>query len=472
MQTRDTKLMRHLIKQASILCLTLVMVLGFPVSAIADEAIKNAVDNVTVAEKVDIDETLEATKDTNGLDAEDALTLDSDPEVVALQVDSAEANAATDNTASRVTYSCPALSEAQAAIVVDGQGNIIFSKNIDAEFNMASITKIMTAVVALENGFDMNAQIACQGTTLDANAQLAGYTAGMTVSASDLWAAMLVYSANDAAYEIATSVAGSETAFVKLMNAKAKELGMANTVFKNCHGLDADGHHSTASDLVKLARYAMTNYPAISDQVKRESVTLSIGGYNVYLESTDELLGSLAGAMGIKTGRGNNTTCFLGAARRGSLTLYSCVLGCETSDGRFNDTATLMNEAFNTAYQQTTLASTSLADTTHPFAYHFGWSVKSCCTSNVVGYAARAGADTIRSNLACIPPSELLVPGEQTKISQWTQDGKVVGTAIFTTTSELVQSKSGLGIAGKLLDNTEPYVDSAIVAAAAEYLAA
>lgn len=368
-----------------------------------------------------------------------------------------------------LTYTGPALSEAQAAIVVDGQGNIIYGLNIDAEFNMASITKIMTAVVALENGFDLDSQITCVGCTLDENAQLAGFKAGEVVSARDLWNAMLVFSANDAAYEIATSVAGSEEAFLELMNSKAQELNMLNTVYKNCHGLDADGHHSTVSDLAILARYAMTTYPEISNAVKMESVVVPIDGYQVTLESTDDLLSSYAGAMGIKTGMGNNTACFLGAARRDGLTLYSCVLGCQTDEGRFVDTATLFDAAF-TSYTNLTFASPTKVDATNSYAYHFGWSVQTRGGGVVRGYAKAGGSSITRTNLTPSTYGQLLDTNQQVCVSQWTQANRVVATAVLSTDSEFVPSRIGFGLVDSLLSNTIPKVDANILSQASEYL--
>lgn len=359
-----------------------------------------------------------------------------------------DASEASEATASNNSYTAPELSEAQAAIVVDAQGNIVFGYNIHAEFNMASITKIMTAVVALEHGLDLNGQITCRGSVLDENAQVAGYQAGDTVSARELFQAMLVYSANDAAYEIACSIAGSEDGFVSLMNAKAQELGMTHTVFKNSHGLDADGHHSSAYDLVQLARYALTTYSVISDTVKMESVTVTIAGQSITLDSTDEFVKNYAGALGIKTGMGNTTACFLGAARKNNLTLYSCVLGCSTSDGRFGDTYTLMNGAFD-SYASTQLSDTN-ATITMPFAYHFGLSCEISADDSVWGLVS---ADTqCLQRTVSINQRSFAEPNTVCKVVQWYQDNRVVGTQSYSSSQTLVQSRSGFGLVGKLVN--------------------
>lgn len=350
--------------------------------------------------------------------------------------------------ATESTYMGPELTEAQAALVCDEQGNIVFGYNIHAEFNMASITKVMTAVCALENGFDLNGQITCQGSELDENAQVAGYKAGDVVGARDLFQAMLVYSANDAAYEIACSVAGSEEAFVALMNAKAQELGMTNTIFKNSHGLDAEGHHSSVYDLVMLARYALTTYSVISDTVKMESTTLTIGGEAITFDSTDEFVRNFSGALGIKTGMGNTTTCFLGAARKQGLTLYSCVLGCTSSEGRFNDTYTLMNAAFD-SYASNQL--TNSDDTFYvPFAYHFGLSCAINAPVNTWCLIAQ-NEDCTQSTISAYQNS-FAVPNVVYQMSQWRQNSRIVATASFSSSQTLVKSRSGFGLAGKLLN--------------------
>lgn len=351
--------------------------------------------------------------------------------------------------AQAVEATCPTLSEAQAAMVIDEQGNVIYSLNPDAELNMASITKIMTAVVALENGYDFSSSITCKGSTLDENAQVAGYKEGNVVSAYDLFLAMLVYSANDAAYEIACSVAGSEEAFVALMNAKAAELGMAHTHFANSHGLDADGHYSSVSDLVLLARYAMTNYSAISDAVTKDVITVPIDGAETTLESTDTFITSYQGALGIKTGKGNDVTCFLGAARRNGLTLYSCVLGCTSNEGRFTDTITLMDAAFST-YEARVYSDASVSYTT-PFAFHFGKSVQVIGEGNIAGYVDR-GASIKSTRLTTYKSTDFLEPNKTIALEQWVQGEREVATVVYASSPTLVQSRSGLGLVGKILE--------------------
>lgn len=343
----------------------------------------------------------------------------------------------------------PALSEAQAAIVVDSAGNVLYEKNPDDEINMASVTKVMTAVVALESGVPLDTQVTIQAATdLPENAMVAGYQPGQTSSLEDLMRVMLVRSANDAAYEVAVACAGSEQAFVDKMNDKASELGMTHTHFVNPHGLDAEGHHSSVADLATLARYAMTRYPFISDTVRMRSVTVPIGGSNLTFPTVDTFLTSYQGALGIKTGTGDTVTSFLGSARRGGVTLYTCVLGCKTAQGRFSDTRALMDWAF-TRYQRYQLASTGKIVAVQPFAYHFGLSAVVSADAPAKGLVwPDGGATTYERTLRT--SGVLSLPGEPVGVCQWAQDGRTVASVSYSTRPRLVRDPVGIGLLGKL----------------------
>ena len=242
-----------------------------------------------------------------------------------------------------VSLADPVLSEAQCAIVEDSAGNVLYSKNADTQMPMASITKVMTAMVALDSGMDLDTPCQIHATDLGADSQTAGFVEGDTPTLRQLLRVMLIYSANDAAENIALNVAGSEDAFVELMNEKAQELGMTNTHFMNPHGLDEDGHYSTVSDLALMGRIALSEYPFIAGTVHTRSVTVSVAGAQKTFYSTDELLGTYKGIRGIKTGYVAGSAAFLGACQRNGVELFTCVLGAQTSSGRFTDTVSLLN---------------------------------------------------------------------------------------------------------------------------------
>lgn len=337
----------------------------------------------------------------------------------------------------------PALSEAQAAMVVDAQGNILYEKNPDEEINMASVTKVMTAVVALESGVSLDTVCTLSTPALDENAMVAGYQSGDTSTLRDLLRAALVYSANDGAYEVAVAVAGSEDAFVQMMNDKAAELGMNNTHFENSHGLDAEGHHSTVHDLTILARYAMTKHPFIADTVRQTEVTVPIGGYDVTLPTVDDLLSTYPGLLGIKTGTGNYVTTFLGCARRNGVTLYTSVLGCQTKEGRFADTASLLDWAFDT-YEWHSYANPRLREGNRTFAYNMAFSCVVSPDSYANGLSWPDGGDISCERI--VPQDRLFVPGDTVEVRQWTQGEHVVSTCSYSARNQLGRTVSGFGL--------------------------
>ena len=341
----------------------------------------------------------------------------------------------------------PQLREAQAAMVVDSEGNVLYSKNPDVEINMASITKIMTAVVALESGTPLDTVVQLHDVSLMDGAVVAGYREGMTSSLYDLMRVMLVKSANDAAEEVAIAIGGSEEGFVQMMNDKASELGLEHTHFANPHGLDADGHYSSVADLTKLARYALTTQPLIAETVRLTRVTAPVGARSVTFETTDQMLSTYKGMLGIKTGVGNQYTSFLGCARRGGVTLYTCVLGCTTKQGRFDDTARLLDWAWRT-YDRHELAWSYATVDTRPYAYRFGLSCAITSDRDLTGLVWPAGGvATFRKTME--NPS-LTEPGSTVGVCQWAQDGRVIASATYSARPRLVRSYSGLGLFDRL----------------------
>ena len=241
----------------------------------------------------------------------------------------------------------PEVEEAQAAIVVDSSGSILWSKNVEREMGMASVTKVMTAVVALDSGMDLDTVCSIDYVDLGPYSQTAGFTSDDAPTLRDLLRVMLVYSGNDAACYVAQNVAGSVDEFVVLMNAKARELGMNHTHFANPHGLEEDGHYSTVEDLVILGRYALEHYPFIASTVRLPYTEAYCDGWYQTFSSTDYLLDVYQGALGIKTGSEKSGYCFLGAARRDGATLYTCVLGCDSDWGRWSDTMALLDWGYS-----------------------------------------------------------------------------------------------------------------------------
>lgn len=334
-------------------------------------------------------------------------------------------------------HDAPQLAEARSAIVTDENGVVLFSLNPDEEIPMASITKVMTAMVALDSGMDLDAPCTIHETNLGADSQTAGFTPYDTPTLRELIEAMLVYSANDAAENVAINVAGSEEAFVGRMNEKAAELGMTHTHFANPHGLDADSHYSSASDLATMGRRALADYPLIARTVCLGSVTVTIGGTPTTLHSTDELISSYEGMRGIKTGATASGTAFLGACRRDGITLYTAVLGCQTTAGRFADTRALLDWAWGRMVPHRVASAAWVVDV-EPYALNFWWKVAVSARADEDALAwPEGGALSWRRVESC--PGALLEPGEPWGNVVWSQDGRDVGEVALAGRTSLVR---------------------------------
>ena len=184
----------------------------------------------------------------------------------------------------------------------------VYSKESDKVISIASLTKIMTSILVIENVEDLNKQVMVPyGTNyglIEAGAARVGFIEGSFVTYNDLLHGALLPSGADCTRAMAILISGSETEFVKLMNAKAKELGMNNTNFVNCHGLDAEGHYSTINDILILLKYTLQN-PTFKTIYTTKSYTSSDSNY--YMESTVVKTGrrynvDVSNIIGSKTG--------------------------------------------------------------------------------------------------------------------------------------------------------------------------
>lgn len=157
----------------------------------------------------------------------------------------------------------------------------------------------------------------------------------------------MLRSGNDAAVCLAEVTCGSVSAFADKMNEKAKELQLTNTHFESPHGLDSDGHYTTAYELAILTDYALKN-PTFAQIVGSKTATITINGYSKSLSNTNELLGNLDGVYGVKTGFTNGANrCLVTACKRGDMDIICVVLGCDTKKFRTQDSIKLIEYAFS-----------------------------------------------------------------------------------------------------------------------------
>ena len=227
-------------------------------------------------------------------------------------------------------------------------GQVLFEKESHAVRPCASITKVMTLCLTFE---------AIQAGKLNLTDTLTASAHAASMGGSDIWLkegeqmtvddlikATVIMSANDAAVVLAENVAGSEEAFVQKMNEKAQALGMADTVFKNCNGLDEEGHVTSAHDVALMSR-ELLKYPKIQDY------TLTwidyVRGGATQLVNTNKLIRSYNGITGLKTGTTSQAgSCITATAERDGLGLIAVVLGADSTDNRFADARALLDYGF------------------------------------------------------------------------------------------------------------------------------
>ena len=240
---------------------------------------------------------------------------------------------------------------AGAAILIEAHtGTVLFAHNEHERRPMASTTKIMTALVTLENArLDERVTVSPQAVRVPGSD--AGLRAGQTLTVLELLHGLLLPSGNDAANVLAEHVAGSQEAFVRLMNERAAELGAARTRFANAHGLDAPDHYSTAYDLAILARAAML-FPTFS-QIVRTPVFQPQSISRTW-RNTNQLLWAFEGIEGVKTGTTSGAGyCLVAAASRSGMRLIAVVLA---SPDRYGDAVRLLEYGFD-RFHLLTLAS-------------------------------------------------------------------------------------------------------------------
>ena len=234
-------------------------------------------------------------------------------------------------------------------ILYDESNDSVLASFLPAEErSIASTTKIMTGLVAIENG-DLDSVVTISQNAADTGEQEIGLVAGERLPLIALLKAAMIHSANDAATAIAEHVGGSVEEFVVLMNQRARSLGLTATNFTNPHGLDNPDHYSSASDLLELARAAMA-HPEFSEIVRSQVLVFpdAPDGTVRRVTTTNLLLGAYEGNGGIKTGFTNQAgLTFVSTAVRDSRRLYSVVLGSDGEIAHFRDTEALFDYGFD-----------------------------------------------------------------------------------------------------------------------------
>ncbi len=234
---------------------------------------------------------------------------------------------------------------AKSAVVIEATtGRILYQKNAHEKMPMASTTKIMTAIVAIENG-NLNDTVVVGPNASGVEGSSIWLSAGEKMTLSDMLFGLMLASGNDAAVAIAEHVGGSVDAFVDMMNNKAHEIGAYNTHFANPNGLPIDNHYTTAYDLALISAYAMNN-DIFREVVKTQYKTLPWEGHewNRVVKNKNKILWNYEGGNGVKTGFTEAAgRCLSAAAQREDMQLVSVVL---SAPDMFNDCMALMDYGF------------------------------------------------------------------------------------------------------------------------------
>ena len=237
-----------------------------------------------------------------------------------------------------------------AILIEQTTGTVLYEKEAHTQLRPASVTKIMTILLimeAIDNGqITMDTQVSCSENAASMGGSQIWLEVGESLTVDEMLKAICVVSANDCSVAMAEYIAGTEEAFVQKMNDKAKELGMNDTVFKNCHGIDEDGHVTSSYDIAVMSKELLNKYPEVTNYTTIWMDTLRNGESE--LVNTNKLIRTYEGATGLKTGSTSLALYNLSAsATRNDLSLIAVVMRAPSSQERVNNAKTLLDYGFS-----------------------------------------------------------------------------------------------------------------------------
>lgn len=243
--------------------------------------------------------------------------------------------------------------DSQSAILIDkDSGKVLYEKDPDTKLPMASMTKIMSMLIIMEN-INNGSLSYTDKVIISKNASGMGGSQvflqeGEEYKVEDLLKCIAVSSANDAVVAMAEKISGSAEAFVELMNKRAQELGLTNTNFANPHGLDSENHYSTARDMSRLAQELLKYEDILRFTSIYEDYLTKPDGSQVWLVNTNRLVRFYDGVDGLKTGYTTDAGyCLTATAKKNDFRIISVVMKASSGDARSKDTATLLTYGFN-----------------------------------------------------------------------------------------------------------------------------
>ncbi len=242
--------------------------------------------------------------------------------------------------------------ESESAILIEQTtGQVLYSHNVHEQLRPASVTKVMSILLimeALDNGkISLTDNVPCSENAASMGGSQIWLDPRETLTVDEMLKAICVASANDCVVAMAEYIGGSEEAFVQMMNDKAKELGMNDTCFKNCHGLDEDGHVTSSYDISLMSRELLNNHPNITNYTTIWTDSLRDGKSE--LSNTNKLIKTYKGATGLKTGSTGLALYNLSAsATRDNLSLIAVIMKAPSTKVRFMEAQKLLDYGFNT----------------------------------------------------------------------------------------------------------------------------
>ena len=270
------------------------------------------------------------------------------PEVVGTTSD---ITADTEETNSEVSSDNPLSLESGSAILIEqSTGQILYAHNIHEQLRPASVTKVMSILLimeAIDSGkISLTDTVPCSENAASMGGSQIWLDPRETLTVDEMLKAICVNSANDCVVAMSEFIAGSEEAFVQMMNDKAKELGMNDSCFKNCHGLDEDGHVTSSYDISVMSRELLTKHPTITKYTTIWMDSLRDG--KSQLSNTNKLIKNYKGATGLKTGSTSLALYNLSAsATRDNLSLIAVIMKAPTTKIRFAEAQKLLDYGFN-----------------------------------------------------------------------------------------------------------------------------
>ena len=246
---------------------------------------------------------------------------------------------------SSVLNAIPSINSRSAVVIDRNSKTLLFGKNENIKRAMASTTKIMTALIVIENT-NLDTIIEISKKAAGTGGSRLKISAGDKINVRDLLYGLMLRSGNDAAIALAEYVGGNIENFADMMNKKAYELNLQNTHFVTPHGLDEKEHYTTAYELAILTDYALKN-ETFSKIVQTKTANITISGQNRIISNTNELLGNLNGVYGVKTGFTNEAgRCLVTSIKRDNMDIICVVLGADTKKDRTKDSVKLIEYVF------------------------------------------------------------------------------------------------------------------------------